>query len=65
VNKTAAAAPRPQLANCILLHAYSCITATTNCANTKKIHRSYLMSWLNNIFGYKKNRLRTIKAENP
>jgi len=59
VNKTAAFAV--QFAKCILLHAYSCTTAS--CASTNKnLHIAYLASWHNSIFGYK---LRTFEAENP
>jgi len=44
VNKTAASAT--QLAKCILLHAYSCTTATPSCTSTnKKLHAAYLTSW--------------------
>jgi len=40
MNKTAASAA--QLANCILLHAYSHTTAAPSCASTKKkLHIAY------------------------
>jgi len=61
LNKTAASAT--QLAMCILLHAYSRTTTSSQLhENKQKLHVAYLTSWHNSIFGYK---LRTIEAENP
>jgi len=52
LNKIAASAA--QLANCILLHAYSHTNAAPSCASTsKKLYVAYLTSWHNSIFGYK------------
>jgi len=49
------AARTAQLANCILLHAYSCITATLSCASTNKTSYTVpcLTSWHICIYGYK------------
>jgi len=56
VNKTAASAA--QLAKCILLHAYSHTTASSQLhENKQKLHTAYLTSWHNSIFYYK---LRTV-----
>jgi len=49
VNKTEASAA--QLANCILLDAYSRITAVP--AARAQIKTAYLTSWYNSIFDYK------------
>jgi len=47
VNKTAASAA--QLTKCILLHAYSRTTASSQLRE----NIAYLISWYNSIFGYK------------
>jgi len=49
VNKTAASTA--QLAKCILLHAYSRTTASTQLCENKQI--LHIKSWHNSIFGYK------------
>jgi len=53
VNKIAASAV--QIAECILLHAYSRTTATVapSCARTNKNFIAYLTSWHYSNFGYK------------
>jgi len=57
VNKTASSAS--QLTKCILLHAYSGTTASSQLReNKQKLHIAYLIIWHNCIFG-------AIEAENP
>jgi len=51
MNKSAASVA--QLAKCILLRAYSLITAALSCVRTNKTFIAYLISWHNSIFGYK------------
>jgi len=51
VNKTAASAA--QLAKCILLHAYSRTTASSQLRENKPILNSWFNSWHNSIFSYK------------
>jgi len=52
-----------QLVKCILLHAYSHTSASSQLSeNQQKLHIAYLTSWNNSIFRYK---LRTIEAVNP
>jgi len=52
VNKTTASAA--QLAKCILLHAYSRTTASSQLSeNKQKLHIAYLPKWHNSIFGEK------------
>jgi len=51
MNKTAASAA--QLAECILLHAYSRTTASFQLCENKQNFIAYLTSWHNIIFGYK------------
>jgi len=55
VNKAATIAT--QFDKCILYHAYSRATASSQMRQNKKIHIAYLTSCHNSIFGYK---LRTI-----
>jgi len=55
VHKTTASAA--QFAKCILLHAYSRTTATSQLRKHKqKLHIAYLTCWLNSIFVYYKLR---------
>jgi len=49
MNKTAASAA--QFAKRILLHAYSCTTASSQLRENKKNFIAYLTSWHNSIFG--------------
>jgi len=54
VNKIAASAT--QLAKCILLHAYSRTTASSQLRvniRVQKLHIAYLTNWHNSIFGEK------------
>jgi len=51
VNKTAASAA--QLTKCILIHAYSRTTASSQLCENKQILNSWFNSWHNSIFGYK------------
>jgi len=39
-----------QLANCILLHAYSRTAAAPGCASTHKTSNNLVLSWYNSIF---------------
>jgi len=52
VNKTAASITA-QVAKCILLHAYSRTTASSQLFENKQILNSWFNSWHNSIFGYK------------
>jgi len=52
VNKAAASAA--QLAKYVLLHAYSCTTASSQlCQYKQKLHTAYLRSWHNSVLVYK------------
>jgi len=53
VNKTAASAAQ-LLSKCILLHAYSRTTASSQLSkNKQKLHIANINSWHSRIFGYK------------
>jgi len=52
-----------QFAKCILLHAYSHTTASSQLGeNKQELRTAYLSSWRKSILGYK---LRTIETKNP